>query len=160
MQEIYNAYIEADRKNREEREKLMNLIRRHQKKLEKFEREMPGWYNSIVEPMAEAISKAIEMPYEIYGPFGLSCHTSVYYFVNGTVGDICKEPTLGLTVYPEYRYDPDSLIRSNFFLLYDTGERTRQWPEGTIGELNDGNVIKKPLPDKLEDIIQLLRRSH
>jgi len=160
MQEIYTAYIEADRKNKEDREKLMSLIQRHQKRLDKLEREIPGWYNNVIVPMAERISKAIEMPYKIYGPFGLSCHTSIYFFVNGTVGDICEEPTLGLTLYPEYEYEPDSIKKNRFFLRYDTGKRTRQYADGTIGEMNDGNVVKAPLPDGLDDIVDLLRRCN
>ena len=160
MNEIYAAYIEADRKNHEQREKLERLIRRHKIKLEKLERESPGWYSNVLIPMAEAISKAIEMPYELYGPFGMSCHTSVYFFVNGTVGSICKDPTLGLTVYPDFEYEPNSITKSRFFLRYDTGERTRQYADGTIGELNDGNVVKAPLPDDLDSIIEIMRRQH
>ena len=160
MQEIYTAYIDADRKNKEDREKLMNLIQRHQKRLDKLESESPGWYNNVITQMAERISKAIEMPYKIYGPFGLSCRTSVYVHANDTIGDIHRKPTLRLTIYPEYEYEPDSIIKSRFRLLYDTGERTRRYADGTIGELNDGNVVKAPLPDGLDDIVDLLRRCN
>ena len=34
------------------------------------------------------------------------------------------------------------------------------YPEGTIGELNDGNVVKAPLPDSLDDVVGLLRRHN
>lgn len=160
MQHIYSAYIASDRKYHEETERLERLIARHKKRLRKLEDEHVGWYDGVLVPMAENISKAIAMPYEIYGPFGLSCSTSVYFFVNGTIGDICKDPTLGLTIYPEYLYEYNSSIKSRFFLLYDTGERTRQYAEGTIGEMNDGNVVKAPLPDSIDEIVNLLRRHN
>ena len=160
MQHIYSAYIAADRKYHEETEHLEQLILRHKKRLKRLEDKHVGWYDGVLVPMAEAISKAIEMPYEIYGPFGLSCQTSVYFFVNGTLGDICKDPTLGLTVYPEFEYESGSVTKSRFCLCYDTGERTRRYPDGTIGELNDGNVVKAPLPDSMDDIVELLRRHN
>ena len=160
MSEIYRDYQHADQEFRTKRERLEKLIQSHRRSLAKLERNSPGWYKDVVVPLADTISRAIEMPYEIYGPLGLSCHTSIYFFVNGSVGSITENPTLGLTVYPDFRYTNESTSFKEFVLLYDTGERTRNYADYTIGELNDGNVVKAPLPDDLEEIVALLRRSH
>lgn len=157
MQEIYHRHMEDFKVYHTKRERLEALIRRHQNALEKLERGMPEWYNGAVIPLAEAISKAIEMPYKIYGPRGLGCDTSIYFFVNGEIGNIVKEPTLGLTIYPEYCYEDDA--PDGFCFYYGTGERTERFRPGTIGYINGFNAVKKPLPNELEDVIQLLKRN-
>ena len=157
MQEIYRQHMEDYKNYHTKRDRLEALISRHQAALDKLERSSPGWYNGAVIPLAEAISKAIEMPYEIYGPHGLSCETSIFFFVNGKVGAITKEPTLELTVYPEYCNN--EAAPDGFCFFYDTGESVERFKPGTIGYINGFNKVTKPLPNELEDVIQLMRRN-
>lgn len=158
MQELYQGYAEAQHEYEREHKRRVKLIQRHQKALDKLERKPLGWIENVLTPMAEAISKAIEMPYEVYGPFGLSSETSIYFFVNGKKGSITKEPTLSLTLYPEWQYEGTKL--ETFTLWYDTGERDEKYPPHSLGELNAGNKRKAPLPDGLDSVVELLRRSN
>ena len=156
MKEIIGQYLQADRAYHAKRGRLERLIRAHHRALERLEHKAPGWYKNVIEPMAEAISKATGLPYKVYGPFGLSSHTSIYFFTDGKIGDICESPTMGITLYPNFWHTEDGTME--FGLQYDTGERRPRYPDGTIGELNDGNVVTAPLPDSLEEILTIMRR--
>ena len=63
MQDIYDTYLEKEDTFREKQQRLDRLIRRHQRSLMELEAKRPGWYDDVVIPLAEAISKVIEMPY-------------------------------------------------------------------------------------------------
>lgn len=151
MQEMYAAYETARAANMAECERLERLIARHKAKLKKLNDKRPGWYDAILTPLADAISADIGMPYEVYGPFGLSCETSLYFFP--TSGrDITRNETYSITLYPDYD-------DSRLYLSYDTGERTDTYRTGSIGWMNGMNNVTKPLPDDLETIIVLLQHN-
>ena len=146
------TYREANEQYHTKRERLQSLIRAHHIALEKLERSAPGWYNGTVVPLAESISKAIGMPYDIYGPFGLNSTTSVYFFLKGKVGDITTDATLSITVHPDFSGD-------EYRLTYDTGKIINDYPPGSLGYYNGMNNEQAPLPDDLESIVALLRRE-
>lgn len=155
MQEIYAAYkAHGDRIAKEER-----LIEMHKKRLNKLE-STGGWIEHVLRPLSDRISKRLGgMPYEIYGPFGLGCETSVYFFASGKIGDICKDETYGITVHPQSR-DGFGTWEERFYLTYNTGETCNNYQPGTIGYLNGFNNVEAPLPDDLDEIMEIVKRNH
>ena len=44
-------------------------------------------------------------------------------------------------------------------LRYDTGVRDSSYAHGSIGELNGFNKIESPLPESIEDIVNLIKEK-
>ena len=44
-------------------------------------------------------------------------------------------------------------------LRYDTGVRDNSYERGSIGELNGFNKIESPLPESIEDIVNLIKEK-
>ena len=137
---------------------MIRTIKKRTEALKKMEAERKGWVDRVLVPLSDIIAltlgekedKEKPLPYEIYGPFGLSCQTTVYFFP--TDGhEICDDETYSLTVYP------GGNLETSIWLEYDTGETTEQYEAGSIGWLNGFNRVKAKLPDKLGEIMELLR---
>ena len=157
LEELYKNYREHGAKKR----KIEALIAKRQKRLKKLQKK-GGWYQQVLVPLAEALSKELNMPYEIYGPFGLSSETSIYFFPSGKIGDIVKEDTYGITLHPSFRPTDDYSIpfEDKFYLTYNTGETKNEYPEGTIGYLNGFNNLEAELPDDLDKILEIIRKNY
>lgn len=163
LTEIYADYREYEGKYRAKEGKLERLIATHQRSLRKLEHSHKGWIDCVLIPLANLISEKLGgIYYDIYGPFGLSCETSVYFFPGCPLAeakkkarslDICKDETFGLTVTPKCRNG----VCDDLYLAYDTGRRTSEYRKGSIGYLNGFNNIYEELPDSIEEIIGLLR---
>lgn len=156
LEEFYKNYREHDAKVR----KLKALIAKHQARLRRLNSE-EGWYAQVLVPLAEALSKEPNMPYEIYGPFGLSSETSIYFFPSGKIGNIVKDDTYGITLHPSSRSTDDYSIpyADRFYLTYNTGEKKNEYPEGTIGYLNGFNNVEAELPDDLTKILEIVKKN-
>ena len=129
-------------------EKAEKQISRLEKKRDKIK--SINWFDEIVKPLGEILSKKIGLPYEIYGPFGLECNTSIYFREDMAKG-ICEQPTKSIHLRPSHK---------EIYVLeiyYETGEKTNTYASGTIGDLNGMNNVIAVLPDTIEDIIGLLR---
>ena len=105
-----------------------------------------------MKPLSDRLSEKLGLPYEIYGPFGLSCETSVY-FVKDTKKRVSEQKAKGITVYPECT--EDGSIR----LKYYTGEKTNDYEPWSIGDLNGFNKVKAPLPESIEEILSLIEKK-
>ncbi len=158
MENILGDYIKKQREYYERKEALERTIEKRKKLLEKWEREEKSWVEQILKPLADIIAEKLgakfgkELPlhYEIYGPFGLGCETTVYFFpTDGR--DICDDETYSLTVFPE------GDMQRTFWLSYDTGKREELYAPGTLGEVNGMNRIRERLPERLGEIMTLLR---
>lgn len=149
MKELYAAYEAARAANRAECERLNRLIERHKAMLEKTENNCPGWFN-VCERLAATISGELDMDHKIYGPFGMNCRVSIYFFpTDGR--DITRNETYSISLQPDF--DANSCL----YMSYETGEEIDIYREGTIGWLNGENKVTAPLPDDLPAIIALLR---
>lgn len=152
MKEIYADYREYEGKYREKVSRLEKLIDRHQSSLKRLKHKHEGWIKRLLIPLADEISQKMGgMPYEIYGPYGLAAHVTIYLFPTG-MKDVTKDETYTLGVEPYFRDGVDS-----FSLKYDTGKSTNEYAKGSIGYLNGFNQIYEELPDSIEEIIGLLR---
>lgn len=134
----------------------------HEKRLAKIRDEKAGW-NCILYPLINEIKQRCGVEYaEIYGPFGMSAETSIYFshigkhlkksdprYYKGDDIDITKVETWELTLYPNDK------VESGY--EYWTGKTTNHFSKGTIGELNGFNNINAELPTDIDEIIKLLK---
>lgn len=119
----------------------------------------------IYKPLAEAICQKMGIKYyQIYGPFGLDCETSIFFSNESEKPsksekfgicrpiDICNVDTYGL-------YDLVVRGENQMEIHYATGEETNEFAKDSIGYLNGFNRVRKLLPDNLDEIIKVLRFS-
>ena len=156
LEELYASYRKHGAKVR----KIQDSIAKQQARLQKLENKS-GWYQQVLVPLAERLSKELNMPYEIYGPFGLGSEVSIYFFANGVKGNICEEDVYGITLHPASRHCEDWKVpyEDRFYLTYNTGEKRNYYAEGTIGWLNGFSNVEAELPDSVEEIIKIVK-SH
>ena len=159
--EIVDNYVNKSNAYYEKRQKLEDKIAKDQERLKKLK--MPSWVNDIIVPLAEEIKSRLDKKaYEIYGPFGCECETSIYFSDYGKDGniEITKVPTLSLTVRPQWKHNDIYTRTTEFKLTYWTGDKTNEYAKGTIGELNGLNNVFAPLPTDIDEIIKLLSENH
>ncbi len=164
--ERYNEDLKADREKmqeisdkissrREKVEKLQKQIERqegHIKKLEKQKDDIffsRGWVQGIVEPLAEVLAQRTGLKWEIYGPFGLRCETSIYLRADMSKS-ITEQETRSI------RLTPATDQNGTEYCMYDTGETEGGYEPMSIGWLNGFNHKTAPLPDTIEEIEKLL----
>ena len=162
MKELYQKYqdlvIKAETENNRTFEMIsrkkatVTRLRNQIEKLENHVYNYPSWVEIVLKPLAWRLSQDLHLPYEIYGPFGLSCETSIYFRAD-MKKSICDQPVFHLTVYPNFGKDV-------FFLEYDTGVRTGSCQEGSIGALNGFNYVLAPLPDTYEEVLAMTKRNY
>ena len=164
----FKDLLENDEKAKAILKKERETISKLEKKLEWHKkRESKLWGNSgpfetILIPLCKEICKRKGFKYfEIYGPFGMCCETSLYFSNEGKEKnwrdsrmndiDICKVDTWSIQL--TYNNNTESGYQ------YWTGEVTNRYPKGSIGELNGENNVYAPLPADIDEIIKLLRFS-
>lgn len=162
MKELYKKYQELVEKAETENNRTYELISKKKSmvvrlrdQIEKLENRVynyPSWVEVVLKPLAWKLSKDLHLPYEIYGPFGLSCETSIYLRAD-MEKSICDQPVYCLTVFPDFG-------KTEFCLEYDTGERTNRYAENTIGALNGGNKRCVPLPETYPEVLELVMKSY
>ncbi len=168
VQELYSHYLAADLKRRAVAEKICDKersIERLQRQIEKLEKSQyeDNWMTTLLHPLAAALTPLLECErYKIYGPFGLRASTSICFMKQGS-----DETGYILSLTMRTDYNEDALYKDRYCpattksvqLFYDTFKRTKQYPEGSIGELNGFNNIEAPLPDDLQDIVKILKQQ-
>lgn len=138
-------------KAREEIERAKRRIERLEKKRnEVFFAE--NWVEGIVDPLAQELATRTGLCYEIYGPFGLRCETSIYLRKDMSK-KITEQETRSITLTP----GDDG--NGNRTVFYDTGETDGSYQKGSIGHLNGMHHKTAPLPDTIEEIEALLVTS-
>lgn len=164
LQELYNAYILKSQEERRINERIVD--RQLQiKRLENKKRKLTGWIDNLVKPLAEILTPLLECEkYEILGPFGLRAETSIWFKKPNSTATHC-DYRLCLTVetsyHKNYTYKGEycSPVMSNVYLQYDTGKRKSEYQQGSIGYLNGFNTIEEPLPDSIEEIVQIIKQQ-
>ena len=111
--------------------------------------EAPSIRRNLIIPLAEKLSAHFGMQYEIYGPFGTECETSIYLRKDMSKS-ICDQPTISLVLRPLWKEK---------WLAYNTGERVMKYPKGSVGDINGLNDVYAPLPMDFEEILKLVEYS-
>ena len=111
--------------------------------------ERPSIHCNLIVPLAKKLSEHFDMPYEIYGPFGTECETSIYLRKDMSKS-ISEQPTVSLTLRPSWE---------TTWLTYNTGEKIKRYPKGSVGDLNGLNDVYAPLPMEFEEILKLVEYS-
>lgn len=153
FEEIRDSYIGKTINYYTKKNKLEETIDKAQAKLKKLQSKSPSWIQDLFIPLAKELKERLGLKaYDIYGPFGIECETSMYLSDYGKDKDIeiTKVNTFSLTVRPHWE-------GNNFSLTYRTGQTTNEYAKGTIGYLNGLNDIYAPLPNTIEEIIKLLK---
>lgn len=141
------AEIEAEKERLEARiERANKLLARLEEKENRLHR--PSRYD-VIEALAKRLSEHYSLPYEIYGPFGLECETSIYLRKDMSKS-ITEQKTISIHLRPFGDHEND-------WMTYDTGERVNRYARGSIGELNGYNSVYAPLPTDFNEILKLMK---
>lgn len=142
---IDNYILQKDTYNNIEN-RLNDKIEYYENKLEKHKKKYLNWIDGIVIPLAKELSKRFNLSYEIYGPFGICCETSIY---------LKEDKNKSITEQTTFRITVEPVDLSIGELVYRTGE----WKPGAVHDLNGFNCITKPMPDTIDEIIKLMHKS-
>lgn len=160
--ELYENYLAKDREER----RINELIIEHEMKIERLEkkkRKIGGWFDTLIHPLAKVLTPLLGCEnYEILGPFGLRAETSIWFKKKDSTAKYC-DYSLTVTLFNEF--DKNSIYKDRYCmsstktveLRYDTGERDGSYQRGSIGELNGFNKIESPLPESIEEIVNLIK---
>lgn len=140
--EIVDGYVKASKNYYEKKQKLENTISRAEERLKRLNKNSPSWVRNLLVPLAKEIKKRLNMKaYDIYGPFGCECETTIYWSNEGKDGNIkiCEVETKQLQVYPHWKTDENFNTVGFELEYYELVSRTR-----------------KPLPHDINEIIKLI----
>ena len=160
--ELYNAYLAKEREERRINERIIDRELQIAR-LEKKKSKLGGWHANLVIPLAEILTPLLDCErYEILGPFGLRGETSIWFKKKDSTAKYC-DYSLTLTIHNEW--DKDNYYKGQYcmstmksvHLRYDTYERDNSYAHGSIGELNGFNKIEAPLPESIDEIIELIK---
>ena len=111
--------------------------------------EEKNWIKGFMDPLAKILAERAETQYKVLGPFGISAAVTIYLMKDAS--HRMDDDTRTITIEPYFLPD------GRFLFKYRTDEVTDAYRPGSIGELNGMNIVKKPLPDTIEEIEALVR---
>ena len=154
IRDEHQSIINKAKENVKTAEKRLQKAQARVEKLEQQLNKLPYtcWVDGVVEPIAKILAERTGLHWDIYGPFGVMCETSIYLMKNKDVS-ITKQKTLAIRLEPHFDQHGDLII------CYRTGETTNEYPKGSIGWMNGMNCETAPLPDTIEEIQALLIES-
>ncbi|MEG1894607.1 MAG: hypothetical protein RR162_00105 [Oscillospiraceae bacterium] len=152
--EKYNTLCVSEKSYLEELDKKIIQKQEQLKRLEKRREKAPctNWVRGTVVPLAKRLEELTGLTHEIYGPFGLTCSTSIYLRKDMTKS-ICDQETRSITLRPDWDGQHE------FCIKYETGEMENYYPSGSLGDLNGMGKATKRLPDTIEEILAILVTS-
>lgn len=107
--------------------------------------------DGAIKPLAKVLAREKNLHLYLMGPFGLRCACIIVLYSDKNKRPL-EQVHWTLTVMPNFN-------GNNLELWYDTFRVVREYPPGSIGELNSvGNEIL-PLPGTTEEIIALMKHS-
>jgi len=154
VRDKHQAIINKAKENVKTAENRLQKAQARVKKLERQLNKLPrtGWVDGVVEPLAKVLAERTGLHWDVYGPFGVMCETSIYLMKDKDIS-ITKQKTLAIRLEPHFDQHGNLIIR------YRTGETTNEYPKGSTGWMNGMNCITAPLPDTIEEIQALLIES-
>lgn len=144
------AEVEEEASRYEEKaSKLMEKARKCRIKLASMKCPVGDWVADVIEPLAKEIGNRLNLESNVYGPQGLGCRVLMVF---GSKEDEEEgiAPRLWFTLQPAFQ-------ENSFELFYESDEETDRYPQGSLGALNGLNKVTKPLPDDIDQIIELIK---
>lgn len=133
-------------------EKASELMAKAQKcrgKMASIKPPSGDWVAGVVEPLAKEIGNRLNLESKVYGPQGLGCRVHMV-FGSKEAEDEGIAPRWWFTLQPAFQ-------EGSFELFYESDEETDRYPQGSLGALNGLNKVTKPLPDDIDQIIELIK---
>jgi hypothetical protein len=135
IQELYNSNDTISikiAKKKKQIERAKNSLSRLENK--------SGWVGNLLVPIAKAIvEKEGFHSFEILGPFGLTCETSIWFWKTKEDFDARNEPD-GLKPLISIQFRPNGHRDGNeaylIRLVVTTKKKVEEYPQGSIGALN------------------------
>ena len=147
--EISRKYVTTYAAFEEQYQKIQRRIEIREKQLERLKvkaqkisyHERPGWIDSLVKPIAEAMLPFLPDRYfKILGPFGLGCQTAIHFYKNGSNDAVGNGNCISIT------FEPGTLREGDLFVV-DYLVNTGEFSPNSIGAINGMNNPKIPVPD-------------
>lgn len=158
IEQLKQAEKDFDSMYAESKKRIENKIDKLESQLKELRHNQKTWCDWVRDLALELMKETGMKYYQIYGPFGLNCETSIH-ISNKRIGpeehwkwndesdiDICNVYNLSLTLRPDW--------------TYNTYKNTHRYPIGSIGELNGENYIYEPLPNEIKDIVRIMKKQH
>ena len=102
-----------------------------------------SWVSTLLKPLARQMCKALNTKHwEILGPFGLNCETSIWFWNTKEEHKECN--VYSITFRPNINRDNPSTFG---FTVKDYSVNTKRYASGTLGEVNGGNYPSIFPPD-------------
>ncbi len=158
--QLSQGYVRKHKYCNNEQSKIESRIAQRKKQIERLEKKLhnvehPSWINEIVEPVAKAmIRKMPDRYYDILGPFGMCCTTSIHFYKSGVgskqlfEGNNCKSIT----------FRPKNLDVGEIVLV-DYNQDTGRYAKGTMGEVNGMNHPELPIKDSINELMDFMNKS-
>ncbi len=156
MQEFMTKVNEGKVEYRKQRDYLAKRIEMRRQQIERLEKRVdklvnPHYHNALKE-IGEYICDRTGYDYEILGPFGLRCNSSLW-IIDKTKdrNNLSEYIVWSISVCPKYKDDDE-------YLTYDTGKKKGYYHPDSIGALNGFDNIEEVLPDTIEEVWELMKQ--
>lgn len=162
ISEFIKTYRRKDSRHNKATEKIQNEInlleetiaalsekRRHLKR--------PFWIEEIILPIAKELTKFFpNREYEIFGPFGLCCETSIHFYKKGVneKNKHLRNNCLSITFTPR-----ELMSGSASLSIRDYSKREEKFAKGTIEDINGMNFVTTEIIDStdIKELVKFVR---
>lgn len=131
-------------------ETLRNTIKNKEDYINKLYEEQSSWVDLLKYIAEELVAEHYRGcdSYEILGPFGLGCHTSIWLLDS----KLPKENDSNISqIVGSFEFEPGK-FENTFDLLVFTGETKDKYGQNTIDELNGFNKVFVKCPSTIEEL--------
>ena len=141
--------------------KVLKRLERKQERLNK----KTHWTDAILKPIAEYMVEYFNaFDFQIMGPFGLSCETSIWIWLTQDEAERRDLKKLYSSTFVSfYEYDDVKPIHNVIGINLSTkdySENTKSFPEGSIGALNGGNFKNVDIMEwPMEKLVEKFRKQ-
>lgn len=155
FQKIKEKYLRESAEYARQTDELETEIEKLEEEIEKLKKaknnlKFPYWIEKLIKPLVKEIveKESSFKSFDIRGPFGLRSYVFIVFSENEEVSEHYDENEYYLSIVPK---DLDTGK-----LNYETGETINKFSNGSLGEINGMNNVTKPLPENIEEIIELI----
>lgn len=157
MQEFMKNLNERKIKYYDQKHYLENRIRMRRAQIDRLEKrldklEYPHFHDALKE-IGKYICEKTGYEYEILGPFGLRCQSSLW-IVDKTKDrkNLMDYIVWSLSITAKTNGD------NTQYLMYDTGEKKSGYHPNSLGAMNGFDNVEAILPDTIEEVWEIMKK--